>query len=118
MLHRSAVAVLVLMTLACAHLPGTAAYTAEHAGRPVLASWLEAFNSGDSAQIGAFEARYASMPNADAQMQLRQRTGGFELVSIERSEPRRVEFLAKERNSAKVAYGIFDLSSQDPPRIA
>ncbi len=118
MFHRSAVAVLVLMMVGCARLPARQHTPPNTPAGHVLAAWLEAFDSGDSAQIDAFEARYASMPNAEAQMRLRQRTGGFELVSIERSDPRRVEFLAKERNSAKVAYGIFDLSSQDPPRIA
>jgi hypothetical protein len=44
-------------------------------------------------------------------------TGGFDLLSIEVSEPRRVEFYIRNRNGPLVGYGVLDLSPGDPRRI-
>src|SRR5437867_13334163 len=66
------------------------------AGR-ALKAWLEAFNSGDAAKLNAYYQRYEPAKSADGQMGFRQQTGGFDLVSIEKNEPRHVEFLVKEK---------------------
>src|SRR3954470_22975077 len=55
-----------------------------------LRAWLEAFNSGDSARITAFARTYDPQMPIDVMLGFRQRTGGFDLLSIERSEPRHI----------------------------
>jgi hypothetical protein len=50
-------------------------------------------------------------------MGFRDRVGGFELVSIEKSEPLRIVFLLKERNSGMRALAKLQVSDSDPPRV-
>ena len=80
----------------------------------VLRAWLDAFNSGDSARMGAYYARYQPDRVLSAELGFREQTGGFTLVSIERSEPRHIEFTAKERSGPNTAYGAIDLSTAEP----
>ena len=85
----------------------------------VLAAWFDAFNSGDHTRMAAFHDAYHPMgPIADAMALLRSQTGGFELVGINKSEPRRIEFLVKERASETHVIGTFELTPTDPPRVA
>jgi hypothetical protein len=58
------------------------------AGRTFQA-WLEAFNSGDRARFDAYYQKYEPTKSADSMMTFRNTTGGFELLSIDGSEPRR-----------------------------
>jgi len=95
-----------------AKIPDTAA------GR-VLAAWLEAFNSGDRVRIGAYRQEYEPTSDLplDAMMAFRARTGGFELVGLQKSEPLYVEFLVKERASDTRAIGRFEVTRSDPPKV-
>ncbi|HKN65406.1 MAG TPA: S41 family peptidase [Gemmatimonadaceae bacterium] len=81
------------------------------AGR-VLRSWLDAFNSGDAAKMDAYYQRYEPDKSAEGQMPFRNEVGGFDLVSIEKSQPSHVEFLVKERKGDRRAFGSFDLPSE------
>jgi hypothetical protein len=72
------------------------------AGR-IVSAWLEAFNSGDRALLEDYFKSYDPEKHADDFMGFRDRVGGFELLSIEKSEPRRIVFLLKERNSERQA---------------
>ena len=83
-------------------------------------AWLEAFNSGEHAQLDAFYKKYQPDNSADNMMPFRDATGGFELLAIEKSEPLRIEFLVKEHNSDTQAIGAvsythlyFDPTSQN-----
>jgi hypothetical protein len=82
-----------------------------------LRGWLEAFNSGDSTQIASFLRSYGSAESADDLLGFRRRTGGFDLLSIQRSEPRRIEFYLRERNGPTTAIGDLDVSLTEPRRI-
>lgn len=82
----------------------------------VLQAWLDAFNSADSARLGAYYRQYQPEMAVESGLAFRDRTGGFDLLSVERSEPRRVEFIVKERGSATTAYGIIGLSATEPVR--
>ncbi len=53
--------------------------------------WLEAFNAADSARLHAWTTQYSFAYPLGAQLMFRRQTGGFDLVSVETSEPRRVE---------------------------
>jgi hypothetical protein len=78
------------------------------AGRTFQA-WLEAFNSGDRARFDAYYQKYEPTKSADTMMTFRNTTGGFELLSIERSEPLHLEFRVKERNSETTAIGKLEV---------
>jgi hypothetical protein len=55
--------------------------------------------------------------HADDFMGFRDRVGGFELLSIEKSEPNRIVFLLKERNGERQALAKFQVNDSDPPRV-
>jgi hypothetical protein len=82
-----------------------------------LRAWFEAFNSGDSTRIAAFLQSYGSETPLDAQLGFRRATGGFDLLSIERSEPRHLEFYVRERGGPTTAVGELELPAAGPVRI-
>jgi hypothetical protein len=83
----------------------------------VLRAWLDAFNSGDSALLGAYKSRFEPDVTVSDELSFREHTGGFELLSIERSEPRHLEFTVRERNSPMTAFGVLDVSTTEPLRV-
>ena len=83
------------------------------AGR-AAAEWLDAFNSADSARIGAWNRKYSLDRSVEQQLSFRRETGGFELLSVERSEPRLVEYVVKERNSGTTALAVLELKESEP----
>jgi hypothetical protein len=106
-----------------AQVPATRAVTASPiipatpAGT-VLRQWLAAFNSGDSTRLAAYYRKYQPDGRAADEMRFRDQTGGFDLVSIERSEPRHIEFTVKERKSPMVGYGVIDVAAGEPVRVS
>ena len=88
------------------------------AGR-ALRAWLDAYNSGDSARAAAFLRTYqVDFPYRNS-FNFRQMTGGFELVSVDVSEPRHVEFFLRPRNTpAMIAYGMLDVAAGNPTSIS
>ena len=110
---------LVIAAIALTTAVGPLGAQARQAGQPavpdspagrVLQSWLDAFNSGEAAKMDAYYQRYEPDKSAEQQMGFRNETGGFDLVSIEKSEPRHVEFLVKEKKGDRRAFGAFDFS--------
>lgn len=83
----------------------------------VLRAWLDAFNSADSARFTSYARQYDPTFDPKGELGFRERTGGFQLLSIERSEPRRVEFVAKERAGETTAYGLMTLSDTGPLHV-
>jgi retinol-binding protein 3 len=82
-----------------------------------LREWLDAFNSADTARIAAYFRRYEPEEAWGGELGFREQTGGFDLLTIERSEPRHLEFTVRERNSPMTAYGVLDVSSTEPVRV-
>ncbi len=80
-----------------------------------MSEWLEAFNSGDSARLGAYYRKYALERSMEAQMNRRRATGGFDLVSVEKSAPRAIEIVLKERTTGNLAYGVLELNKEGAP---
>lgn len=74
-----------------------------------LRAWLDAFNSGERGQIQAYLAKYEPAKSVDSQVSFRNQTGGFELISIEKSDRLNIEFIVKEKairnNSSRSAVG-------------
>jgi len=62
----------------------------------------------------AYYQRYQPDRSAASEMDFRNQTGGFDLVKIERSEPRHIEFLVKERKGPRQAFGSLDLGPGEP----
>lgn len=74
-----------------------------------LREWLDAFNRADSARLAAFVRRYETEAPVENLLDFRRQTGGFNLLSIERNEPRRIEFFVRERGGSTTAVGEFAL---------
>jgi hypothetical protein len=82
-----------------------------------LRAWLDAFNSADSARIGDYARRFQPDITLDDELGFRDQTGGFDLLSIERNEPRHLEFTVRERNSPVTGYGVIEVSATEPLRV-
>jgi retinol-binding protein 3 len=80
-------------------------------------AWLDAFNSGDTARLEAYRRRFEPDMTVGDELAFREQTGGFDLLTIERSEPRHLEFTVRERISPMTAYGVLDVSSAEPARV-
>ena len=83
----------------------------------VLRAWLEAYNSGDSAQMASYLRSYQPERAVGDALYFRRMTGGFDLLTIERSEPRHIEFTLRERSKPMTAYGALDVSAGEPTRV-
>lgn len=81
-----------------------------------LAAWLDAFNSGDAARMNELADRYKD-PMRRWITDFRERTGGFDLVAIETSEPRSLTFVVKEKASTAQQIGFLRVADGDPAVI-
>ncbi len=87
------------------------------AGR-TLKAWLEAFNSGDRARMESYLKTFDPKRPLDIQMNFHNQTGGFDLLSIEKSERTYIEFRVKEKNGPTTAIGRLDVKDADPAAVA
>ena len=76
-----------------------------------LKAWLDAFNSGDRATEEKYLKTYDPERSLDNEMSFRSMTGGFILTQILKSEPQRIEFMVKDRNSDTIAIGKMEVKS-------
>jgi hypothetical protein len=83
----------------------------------VVKAWYDAYGSADTLKILDFYRRYQPERITQNAVQFRTATGGFDILSIERQEPRRMEFLTRERKTPQTYYAAVDLSPTDPPLI-
>jgi hypothetical protein len=84
----------------------------------VLNEWLAGFDSGKRTRLVAYCAKHGcDDSDADGWIDLFHDTGGFDLVSIERSERLHIAFCLKERSTPTTAYGKLDLSDGATPRV-
>ena len=84
-----------------------------------LGAWLDAFNSGDRIRLEAYLTRYEPdhKDRLDFLVNFRERTGGFDLIRIEKSEPLHLEALVKERDSDTFGRLTLDISGSNPPTV-
>ena len=83
-----------------------------------LRAWIEAFNSADTTRLAAYARRFEADVVVSDELGFREQTGGFDLLEIERSDPRHVEFIVRERKSPMTAYGVIDVSATAPHRVS
>lgn len=87
------------------------------AGR-ALRAWLAAFNSGDSARIKAFDDDHASWLSLDRATGLRERTGGYEVLTVDKSDQLWIAFSAREKETATPITGMLVVKPDDPDAIS
>jgi CubicO group peptidase (beta-lactamase class C family) len=84
----------------------------------VLAAWLSAFNSGDAGQIISFDDKYRTqLPPLAQTLALRQQTGGFTLLRIEKNDPLSLEAVVQEKNSGTRSQVTLEVTSGDRSKI-
>jgi hypothetical protein len=83
-----------------------------------LGSWLDAFNSGDGARIKAFDDAHAPWLTLDRATGLREHSGGYELLSIGKSEKLWITFSAREKATATPISGTLVVKPDDRDAIS
>jgi retinol-binding protein 3 len=83
----------------------------------VVKAWYDAYGSGDTAKVTDFYRRYQPERVTQNTVAYRSELGGFDILSIERAEPRHLEFVARGRKSPQTFYAIVDISAAEPPQI-
>ena len=106
----------VLSVFAVFLASGQPAFPDTPAGR-TLKAWFEAFNSGDRARIETYIQKYDPSRPIDNQMNFRNQTGGFDLLSIEKSERTHIEFRVKEKAGPTTAIGRLDVKDADTGEV-
>lgn len=82
-----------------------------------LRAWLEAFNSGDRETIDAYVKTIDKENSVDGMVGFREQTGGFDLLSIESSEPLHIRFRVKEKVGPTNALGNLIVKDGQPPTV-
>jgi hypothetical protein len=82
-----------------------------------LSAWLEAMNSANQAQIQRYVDHIDKHQQFDGMLSFAHQTGGFTLVSIERSEPNLITFRVHEKAGANVAFGTLQVAPGNPPTV-
>lgn len=71
--------------------------------RQALDAWLAAFNANDREQLEAFRDRYQPTMDVEGMLDFHQRTGGFQLIRHEPSDPGSAQALLREMDSDTIA---------------
>ena len=82
-----------------------------------LEAWLDAFNSGERAQLEAFRDRWKPDMDVEELLALHAETGGLRLVRRETSEPGTAHALLQERESDTVARMEMTVKPGEPARF-
>jgi hypothetical protein len=82
-----------------------------------LSAWLEAMNSANQAEIQRYVDHIDKHQKVDGMLSFARQTGGFTLVSIERSEPNLITFRVHEKAGPNVAFGTLQVSPGNPPTV-
>lgn len=82
-----------------------------------LQAWLDAFNSGDRARIETYVKTVEPSQSVDGMISFHNQTGGFELLSVESSEPLHIRFRVKEKAGPTTALGNLLVKDGRPPTV-
>ena len=75
----------------------------------MLSAWLDAFNSVDSTKIAAYIRKNEPHKNVDNQVAFGLASRGFDVISIEKSQPRHLEYVLKDHGRGVFGFGILDV---------
>jgi len=95
---------------------GTATPPDTPAGR-TLSAWLDAMNSADRAKIQHYADTIDKHQQVDGMLSFARQTGGFTLLSIERSDPNLITFRVHEKASPTIAFGTLKIAPGNPPSV-
>jgi hypothetical protein len=82
-----------------------------------LRTWLDTFNSADRSKAEVYVKTIDHSETVDGLLGFRSQTGGFELLSIESSEPLHIRFRVKEKKSDTTAIGSILVKDGQPPTM-
>src|SRR5215469_9565324 len=82
-----------------------------------LQGWLDAFNSADHSKMETYVKTVDHSQSVDGMISFRNQTGGFELLSIESSEPLHIRFRVKEKGGDTTALGNLVVKDGQPPTV-
>jgi len=116
MLPRTILRIAVLMPVFAGAAWADVAIPDTPAGR-TLQAWLDAFNSGDRARVEAYVKTIDPNQSVDGMLSFHSGTGGFDLLSIEGSQPLQIRFRVKEKNSETTALGNLIVKDGQPPTV-
>jgi hypothetical protein len=74
-------------------------------------------NSADQAKIQHYADKIDKHQHVDGMLSFARQTGGFTLVSIERSEPNLITFRVHEKASSTIAFGTLKVAPGNPPTV-
>ncbi|MBP7465189.1 MAG: serine hydrolase [Pseudoxanthomonas sp.] len=97
--------------------PAASAQAAADPAQLALDAWLEAFNSGERAQLEVFRDRWKPGMDVDELLELHAETGGFRLVRREPSEPGTAYALLQELESDTVVRMEMTVKTGEPARF-
>ena len=83
----------------------------------ILRAWLDAFNSGDSLRLDAYYREYEPARIGPPAVGMRQLTGGFDVMAVERTGPRQLEVTLKERSRDGFGYGIITTPADGSTKV-
>lgn len=96
---------------------GAQATPPETAAGRVFSEWLKSFNSADATALAAFNANHRRQPRPAVQaLNLREQTGGFTLLRVEKSQPLVITVLLQEKNSDQIGRLEIEVDGGNPPR--
>jgi hypothetical protein len=104
----------LLVAVGCGFAQATAPDTP--AGH-TLQTWLDAFNSGDRARVEKYVKSVDLSQSVDGMISFHNQTGGFDLLSIESSEPLHIRFRVKEKGGSTTALGNLLVKDGQPPTV-
>ncbi len=82
-----------------------------------LKSWLEVLNSGNTALADHYVKTIDPTESTSDLIALHDETGGFELLSIESSEPLHLRFFLREKDTTKTTFGNLLVRNGKPPTV-
>ena len=85
----------------------------------VLRAWLAAVNSGNRAEVTNYVNRFEpdAKDHIDGLLDFHERTGGFDVVRIQKSEPLRLEALMKEHAGTNFAQLTVEVNDGPSPTV-
>jgi hypothetical protein len=80
----------------------------------VLSAWLDAFHSGDSARMVAYNRQYMPAMPATLGIPIRTSAGDVDFVKILKDQPQHLEFLLREKQSGNYLRGMIEVDGDQP----
>ena len=109
--------VFILFGLGSATFADTSPLIPHTAAGRKLGLWLDSFNSGERTRIEAFRRAHASWVDLDWLMKARAVTGGYELLTVESSQPTDIIVRMKEKTSGNETIGRIQVTASEPLEV-